>query len=84
MAETVAVSEDAGTQAPVIQAPMIQAHIIRVLVAGQVLAGLGQGATLAIGAVIANEIAGEAFSGAAALSSTLGAAIAAIPLARLA
>ena len=32
----------------------------------------------------ANEIAGEAFSGAAATSSTLGAAIAAIPLARLA
>lgn len=54
------------------------------LVAGQVLAGLGQGATLAIGAVIANEVAGEAFSGAAATSSTLGAAIAAIPLARLA
>ncbi|WP_309617264.1 MFS transporter [Salinibacterium sp.] len=62
----------------------IQSRIVRVLVAGQVLAGLGQGATLAIGAVIANEVAGEAFSGAAATSSTLGAAIAAIPLARLA
>ncbi len=51
---------------------------------GQVLAGLGQGATLAIGAIIANEIAGAAFSGAAATASTLGAAIVAIPLARLA
>ncbi len=51
---------------------------------GQVLAGLGQGATLAIGAVIASEVAGEAFSGGAATASTLGAAIAAIPLARLA
>lgn len=61
-----------------------QSRIVGVLVAGQVLAGLGQGATLAIGAVIANEIAGAAFSGAAATASTLGAAIAAIPLARLA
>lgn len=62
----------------------IQSHTVRVLIAGQVLAGVGQGATLAIGAVIASEIAGEALSGAAATSSTLGAAIAAIPLARLA
>jgi MFS family permease len=62
----------------------IQSRIVRVLIAGQVLAGLGQGATLAIGAVIANEIAGEALSGAAATSATLGAALAAIPLARLA
>ena len=74
MPETGPVSADTETQS----------RIVRVLVAGQVLAGLGQGATLAIGAVIANEIAGEAFSGAAATSSTLGAAIAAIPLARLA
>lgn len=57
---------------------------MRVLVAGQVLAGLGQGATLAIGAVIAAEIAGEAFAGAAAVASTLGAAAASIPLARFA
>ena len=54
------------------------------LVAGQVLQGLGQGATLAMGAVIANEIAGESLSGAAATASTLGAAAASIPLARLA
>ena len=72
------------TESPLVQSRMVQSRIIQVLVAGQVLAGLGQGATLAIGAVIANEIAGEAFSGAAATSSTLGAAIAAIPLARLA
>ena len=69
---------------PVSADTMTQSRIVRVLVAGQILAGLGQGATLAIGAVIANEIAGEAFSGAAATASTLGAAIAAIPLARLA
>ncbi len=61
-----------------------QGRIVRVLVAGQVLAGLGQGATLAIGSVIAAEVAGEAWAGAAATASTLGAAAAAIPLARLA
>jgi MFS family permease len=62
----------------------VQTRIVRVLVTGQVLAGLGQGATLAIGAVIAAEMAGEAFAGAAAVASTLGAAGASIPLARFA
>lgn len=62
----------------------MQTRIVRVLVTGQVLAGLGQGATLAIGAVIAAEIAGEPFAGAAAVASTLGSAAAAIPLARFA
>lgn len=61
-----------------------QARTVGVLVAGQVLAGLGQGATIAIGAIIASEIAGPALSGAAATASTLGAALVAIPLARLA
>lgn len=62
----------------------IQSRIVGTLVAGQVLQGLGQGATLAMGAVIANEMAGPSFSGAAATGSTLGAAAASIPLARLA
>ena len=62
----------------------VQSRTVGVLVAGQVLQGLGQGATLAMGAVIANEIAGESLSGAAATASTLGAAAASIPLARLA
>lgn len=56
-----------------------------VLMVGQVLAGLGMGATLSIGAILAAEISGSpAFSGMAATSVTLGAALAAIPLARLA
>jgi MFS family permease len=62
-----------------------QRRTVRVLVAGQVLAGLGQGATLSIGAVLATEVSGsEAWAGAAATLSTLGAAAIAIPLARLA
>jgi len=63
----------------------VQGRIVRVLVAGQVLAGLGQGATLSIGAVLATEVSGsEAWAGAGATVSTLGAAVAAIPLAALA
>ena len=57
----------------------------RVLMVGQVLAGLGMGSTLSIGAILAAEISGSpAFSGMAATMSTLGAALAAVPLARLA
>ena len=57
----------------------------RVLMVGQVLAGLGMGSTLSIGAILAAQISGSpAFSGMAATMSTLGAALAAVPLARLA
>lgn len=63
----------------------MQRRTVRVLVAGQVLAGIGQGATLSIGAVLATEVSGsEAWAGAAATLSTLGSAAVAIPLARLA
>jgi len=63
----------------------VQARTVRVLVAGQILAGLGQGATLSIGAVLAVAVSGsEAWAGAAATLTTLGSAAAAIPLARLA
>jgi MFS family permease len=63
----------------------VQRRVVRVLVSGQVLGGLGIGATLAIGAVLAARLAGtEAWAGAAATMSTLGAAAASIPLARLA
>ena len=66
------------------QTRAVQSRTVRVLVAGQVLQGLGQGATLSMGAVIANDIAGASLSGAAATASTLGAAVASIPLARFA
>ncbi len=54
----------------------VQRRVVRVLVAGQVLGGVGIGATLAIGAVLAAEISGsDAWAGAAATLSTLGAVI---------
>ncbi|OYX54340.1 MAG: MFS transporter [Micrococcales bacterium 32-70-13] len=63
----------------------VQRRTRGVLMVGQVLAGLGMGATLSIGAVLAADVSGSpAFSGMAATAVTLGAALAAIPLARLA
>jgi MFS family permease len=66
-----------------IDLPALQRRTVRALVAGQILGGLGIGATLSIGSVLATEVSGsEAYAGAAATLSTLGAAAAAIPLAR--
>lgn len=62
-----------------------QTRIVRTLVIGQVLAGLGQGATGSLGAILATSVSGsEAWAGSVATASTLGAAAIAIPLARLA
>jgi MFS family permease len=65
--------------------PSLQSRTVRALVIGQVLAGLGQGATGSLGAVLATDVSGsEAWAGSVATASTLGAAAIAIPLARLA
>jgi MFS family permease len=63
----------------------IQKRTVRVLVGGQMLSGFGLGATLSMGALIAEHLSGSAgLSGSAATFSTLGTAVWAIPLARLA
>lgn len=67
------------------QLALLQRKTIRTLTLGQVLSGFGLGSTLSIGALLAADLSGsEAWSGSAATFSTLGAAFAAIPLARLA
>ena len=63
----------------------LQRRVVRVLVAGQILGGIGMGATLSLGALLAAELSGSsAWSGMAATMSTLGAALVAVPLARMA
>ncbi|MER7797588.1 MFS transporter [Microbacterium sp. NPDC096154] len=63
----------------------IQARTVRVLAAGQVLGGVAFGATVSLGALLAADLSGqESLSGFATASVTLGAALCAIPLARLA
>ena len=63
----------------------VQRRTVGVLSAGQVLGGLAFGATISLGAVLAREISGQdSLSGLATASITLGAALFAVPLARLA
>lgn len=63
----------------------LQRSVVRVLVVGQVLGGIGMGATLSLGALLAAQLSGSsAWSGMAATMSTLGAALVAVPLSRLA
>ena len=63
----------------------VQRRVVRVLVVAQILGGIGAGATLSLGALLAAETSGSsAWSGMAATMATLGAAAAAVPLANLA
>lgn len=72
--------------------PLDEAEIARVrrrsriaIITGQVLAGIGMGSTMSAGALLIAAVSGsEALSGMAATMSTIGAAIAAVPLAALA
>ncbi len=63
----------------------LQRKTIGILVMGQVLAGLGFGAALSVGALLAARVSGDpSWSGMASTMTTLGAALTAYPLARLA
>ena len=63
----------------------VQRRTVLVLSFGQVLGGIAFGATVSLGALLAADISGsDALSGLATASVTLGAAVCAIPLARLA
>lgn len=63
----------------------VQRRTVLVLSLGQVLGGIAFGATVSLGALLAADLSGsDALSGLATASVTLGAAVCAIPLARLA
>lgn len=62
----------------------LRRRTLGLLATGQILGGLGVGATLSIGALAANALAGASWSGMAVTMNTLGAALLAVPLARLA
>ncbi|MFS0852281.1 MFS transporter [Microbacterium sp. 179-I 3D4 NHS] len=67
------------------QQAAVQRRTVLVLSLGQVLGGIAFGATVSLGALLAADISGDdALSGLATASVTLGAALCAIPLARLA
>ncbi len=69
---------------PTVDLAALRHRTLALLATGQILGGLGTGAALSVGALAANALAGESWSGMAATMSTLGAALLAIPLARLA
>lgn len=72
-------------EAASLQIGAIQRRTVRILASGQVLGGIAFGATVSLGALLAADLSGqEALSGLATASVTLGAALCAIPLARLA
>ena len=67
------------------QVAALQRKTVRVLFTGQVMMGFGFGAAVTMGALLAESITGSAaFSGAGTTFVTLGSAVVAIPLARLA
>jgi MFS family permease len=63
----------------------LQRRTVRLLVAGQIVGGIGIGAGASLGALLAEAVtASESMAGLARTASTLGAAVVAIPLATLA
>ena len=63
----------------------VQKRSLRILATGQVLGGLGMGAAFSLGSLLTASVGGSpAFAGLSATMSTLGTALFAIPLARLA
>ncbi|MDI9890142.1 MFS transporter [Microbacterium sp. IEGM 1404] len=73
------------TTSAAVDVALMQRRTVRVLAAGQVLTGVAFGSTLSLGALLAADLSGqESLSGFATAAVTLGAALTAIPLARLA
>jgi MFS family permease len=75
----------AGTLSTGIGVRRVQRRTVALLSVAQIFAGIGTGATVSIGSILAVELSGStAWAGAVATVMTLGAALAALPLASLA
>jgi MFS family permease len=73
------------TDAPVPDVEAAQRHTLRTLVVAQIIGGVGIGSALSVGAVLALELSGsQSWAGMATTMTTLGAAVCALPLARMA
>lgn len=69
---------------PTVDVHGLQRRTVRILVAAQVLGGLGVGSGIAVGSLLVEELSGSAMlAGLALTASVLGGALAAVPLARL-
>lgn len=63
--------------------PGLQKRVVTTLALAQILGGIGVAAGAAVGALLAVDLASEKFSGLAAASSVIGAAVIALPVTRL-
>jgi MFS family permease len=63
--------------------PSLQRKVVAVLAAAQILGGVGVATAVAVGALLAVQLASEEFAGLAAAASVIGAALIAIPVSRL-
>jgi MFS family permease len=61
----------------------VQRRVVRVLAAAQILGGIGVAAGAAVGALLAADLSMESLSGLSSASSTIGAAVIALPVARV-
>jgi MFS family permease len=61
----------------------VQRRVVRVLAAAQVLGGIGVAAGAAVGALLAADLSMESLSGLSSAASTIGAALIALPVARV-
>jgi MFS family permease len=62
---------------------IVQRRVVRVLAAAQILGGIGVAAGAAVGALLAADLSVESLSGLSSASSTIGAAVIALPVARV-
>lgn len=60
-----------------------QRRVIRVLAASQILGGIGAAAAVAVGALLAADLASESLSGLSSAASVIGTALIAIPVSRI-
>lgn len=68
---------------PVDDVQSVQRRVVRVLAAAQILGGIGTAAGAAVGALLAADLSMESLSGLSSASSTIGAALIALPVARV-
>ncbi len=61
----------------------VQRRVVRVLAAAQILGGIGVASGAAVGALLAADLSMESLSGLSSASSTIGAALIALPVARV-
>lgn len=83
MIGTALAERDPIEAAPGSDVQQVQRRVVRVLATAQILGGIGTAAGAAVGALLAADLSMESLSGLSSASSTIGAALIALPVARV-